>query len=46
MERPKNHPATQHADDKREASFNGIQNQKKIKKKACFRFFENKRKNQ
>lgn len=38
-ERPKNQPATQLAYVKREASFKQIQSQKKIKKKACFRFF-------
>lgn len=39
MESPKNQSATQLAYVKREASFKQIQNQKKIKKKACFRFF-------
>lgn len=40
IERPKNHPTTWCANDKREASFNQIQNQKKIKKKACFGFLK------
>jgi len=42
----KKQPATQLAYVKRQANFKQIQNQKKIKKKACFRFFENKRKKQ